>query len=585
VSGALVDLAAAQTGIVLEPVVSGLANPVAIAHARDGSGRLFFVLQGGRIVVHDGTRLLTAPFLDISALVASGGERGLLGLAFHPGYRTNGFFYVNYTNTAGDTVIARYTVSADPNVANPGSASLLLTIPQPFANHNGGQLEFGPDGYLYIATGDGGSGGDPGNRAQNLGDLLGKILRIDVDGGAPYIVPATNPFVGVPGARGEIWAYGLRNPWRFSFDRLTGDVFIADVGQSSREEVNFQPALSPGGENYGWRRMEGTTCFNPASGCNDGSLTLPIIEYDHVLGCSVTGGYRYRGTRYPLLHGTYFYGDFCAGRIWGAAQGADGRWTSQELLDSSLLISTFGQDEAGDIYVAHHGGDVYRITTRTAMAPETFVTGFYTIALGRAPAAAEVAAWVGALAANRGVAGAWALARGVFGSPEFLARALTPASRVTALYQTILGRTPSAGEQDVWVPLIVGAFDTLVPPFVASPEFRGALTTTSPSALVTRLYEQALGRAPGSAELAAWVGVVSGTGDWLAVTRGILGSTEYLSAPRSPAQHVAVLYRSLLGRDPGTEESAGWVAFLAAQLESITGLFIASPEFQARGSF
>jgi hypothetical protein len=362
--------------IELQPVVSGLANPVAITHAGEGSGRLFITLQAGQIVIFDGTQILPTPFLDISGLVSSGGERGLLSVAFHPNYRSNGLFFVDYTNTAGDTVIARYSVSQDRNVADPGSAAILLTIQQPFANHNGGQLQFGPDGYLYIGMGDGGSAGDPLNNGQNLGTLLGKLLRVNVDGASPYAIPGDNPFVGVPGAQPEIWAYGLRNPWRFSFDRSTGDLFIADVGQDSWEEVDFQPASSPGGQNYGWNIMEGNHCFNPPSNCNSSGLTLPILEYAHgssdSIGCSISGGYRYRGTQNPDLTGIYFYGDFCTGRIWGASQQGTGAWTTAELLDTSLSITTFGEDEAGEIYVAHYAptdGAIYRIVRKTKSMP------------------------------------------------------------------------------------------------------------------------------------------------------------------------------------------------------------------------
>ena len=347
-----------------ELVVSGLSNPVGITNAGDGSGRLFIVLQGGRFVIFDGMQVLSSPFLDISSLVSFGGERGLLGLAFHPDYADNGFFYVNYTNTAGETVIARYSVSGDPNLADPASAKILLTASQPFANHNGGQLQFGPDGYLYIGLGDGGSGGDPGNRAQDLLLLLGKILRIDVDNGAPYEIPSDNPFVGNSDALDEIWAWGLRNPWRFSFDRLTGDMFIGDVGQNSWEEVDFQPASSTGGENYGWRLMEGDSCYNPATNCNDSTLTLPILVYDHTVGCSVTGGYRYRGSKNPDLYGLYLYGDYCTGLIWGAQEDGLGGWNTTVLLDTNFLISTFGEDESGEIYFAHLSatdGAVYQV--------------------------------------------------------------------------------------------------------------------------------------------------------------------------------------------------------------------------------
>ena len=346
--------AAAQITIGFEPVAAGLAFPVGIAHAGDGSGRLFIVQQTGQILIHTGSQVRSTPFLDIASLISCCGEQGLLGLAFHPHFAQNRFFYVNYTNTAGATVIARYRVSNDPDVADPASAATVLTIPQPFANHNGGQLAFGPDGFLYIGMGDGGSGGDPDNRAQNLGDLLGKLLRLDVDGAAPYAIPATNPFRSTPGARPEIWAFGLRNPWRFSFDRQTGDLFIADVGQSAREEVNVQPAASTGGENYGWVRMEGTLCYRPSIGCNDGTLTLPVLEYDHSLGCAIIGGHRYRGGRFPQLAGLYFYGDFCSGRIFGALPGSP-MWSATELAHTSLMITAFGEDEAGELYVAHYG--------------------------------------------------------------------------------------------------------------------------------------------------------------------------------------------------------------------------------------
>jgi len=351
-----------------EPVITGLSSPVDITHAGDGSGRLFIVLQGGRIVIFDGVQILSPPFLDITSLVSSGGERGLLGAAFHPNYVGNGFFYVSYTDTTGDSVIARYSVSLDPNLAGPASGGIILTIPQPFSNHNGGQLHFGPDGYLYIGVGDGGSGGDPQNNGQDLGTLLGKILRIDVDSGLPFTIPPDNPFVGIVGAREEIWSYGLRNPWRFSFDRLTGDMFIGDVGQGSWEEVDFQPANSTEGENYGWRLMEGNSCFNPATNCNNGTLTLPILVYNHSVGCSVTGGYLYRGSKNPNLNGLYLYGDFCTGLIWGAQEDGLGGWNTTVLLDTNFSISTFGEDESGEIYFAHlsaTNGAIYKVVQST----------------------------------------------------------------------------------------------------------------------------------------------------------------------------------------------------------------------------
>ncbi len=363
-------IAAAQY-ITAEKLADGLARPVSIVNAGDGSGRLFIVLQGGEVVVHDGAQILPEPFLDVSSLVFCCGERGLLDIAFHPNYADNGLIFINYTETSGDSVVARYEVSADPDLADPDSAAVFLTVAQPFANHNGGQIQFGLDGFLYIALGDGGSGGDPDNRAQNSGDLLGKILRIDIDQGAAYAVPPDNPFVGVTDAREEVWALGLRNPWRFSFDRLTGDLFIADVGQGSREEVDFQVNSSSGGENYGWRLMEGSSCFEPQVGCNDDTLVLPILEYDHSDGnCSITGGYRYRGVTTPLSDGFYFYADYCSGRIWAAVEEENGIWIETEVLDTVHNISSFGEDETGELYFAHHAasdGNIYRMLLHDAL--------------------------------------------------------------------------------------------------------------------------------------------------------------------------------------------------------------------------
>jgi glucose/arabinose dehydrogenase len=356
---------AAVTGISLTPIASGLTLPTAISNA--GDSRLFIVEQSGEIRIYDPAATPTlrpTPFLDVSGLISggtSGTERGLLGLAFHPGYASNGLFYIDYTGTNGDVVIAQYQVSADPNVANP-SGTPLLTIPHTEAtNHNGGQLAFGPDGMLYIAVGDGGDTSDAGVDAQNLDSLLGKILRIDVTGAPPYTIPAGNPFAGDPNARDEIWAYGLRNPWRFSFDRSTGDLLIADVGETTYEEMDFQPAGSAGGQNYGWRRMEGAHCYNPATGCNTGGMTMPSVEYTHDDGnCSISGGYRYRGAATGFA-GTYVYGDFCSGRIWGATRSGS-QWTSSELLDTSFFISTFGEGSTGELYLADYfGGTIQRL--------------------------------------------------------------------------------------------------------------------------------------------------------------------------------------------------------------------------------
>lgn len=349
--------------ISLAPFASGLSQPVHVTHAGDGSGRIFVVEKAGRIKIMKNGVVLPAPFLDISSKVLSaGGEQGLFSVAFPPAYAAKGYFYVNYTAVAGngDTVVARYRITADPDVADPASEQVIFTHDQPFTNHNGGQLAFGPDGFLYIGMGDGGSGGDPFNNGQNPGVLLGKMLRIDVESGpfAGYLIPPSNPFVGAAGFRGEIWALGLRNPWRFSFDRLTGDLYVADVGQNRLEEVNFQPAASAGGENYGWNIMEGSECFNPVDfpaplpQCNQSGLTLPVAVYGHSLGdCSVTGGMVYRGQEFVSLQGVYFHGDFCSGTI-RAIRRSGLAFESAVLLDTNLAITTFGEDEAGNLYVA-----------------------------------------------------------------------------------------------------------------------------------------------------------------------------------------------------------------------------------------
>lgn len=369
--------------IALEPFASGFSQPVQLTHAGDGTGRIFVVEQAGRIRILDNGAVHPAPFLDIVPKVLSGGEQGLLGLAFPPGYATSGRFYVNYTRSGdGATVVSRFRVGTDPSLADPDSEEILLVIPQPFANHNGGQIAFGPDGFLYIGTGDGGSGGDPEGNGQRTDTLLGKILRIDVESGSPpYGVPPTNPFVGDPSYREEIWALGLRNPWRFSFDRRTGDLYVADVGQGAVEEVNFQAAGSPGGQNYGWNVMEGSTCFG-SSTCSTGGLALPVAEYDHGQGCSVTGGFVHRGNAFPALDGIYFYGDFCQGRIWGLRRTA-AAWENQQLLQPPIRISAFGEDEAGFLYVLSYGdGSVSRLVEGNSppsptrlLSPEDGATG------------------------------------------------------------------------------------------------------------------------------------------------------------------------------------------------------------------
>ena len=350
-------------------VAAGLTSPVYVAAAPGDTGRLFIVEQGGVIKILSGGSVLPTPFLDISSIVGSGGERGLFSVAFHPAYDSNGYFFVDYTDSAGDTVIARYSVSAgDPNVANPGSAVLIKSIQQDFANHNGGQLQFGPDGYLYAGMGDGGSGNDPFNRAQDASSLLGKLLRLDVDSPPDYI-PGDNPYAAAGLPLDEIWAFGMRNPWRFSFDRLTADLYIGDVGQDDHEEIDFQPAGSTGGENYGWRCMEGTACTGlTGCTCNDPSLTLPIKTYPTGSDCSITGGYVYRGCAMPDLAGTYFYSDYCSSFI-RTLRYVDGVVTDEldrtaELTpnEGSLSnVTSFGEDADGELYIVSHNGDIFKI--------------------------------------------------------------------------------------------------------------------------------------------------------------------------------------------------------------------------------
>ena len=360
------QIAVTSLQITLSPVVtSGLTQPLYVTHARDS--RLFIVERAGVIRIYQGSALLPQPFLDINGLVRdTGTEEGMLGLAFPPGFSPgHAQFYVYYVNNGGDLVLARYNVSSgNPNVADPGSAEIVLTIPHPGqTNHNGGQLAFGPqDGYLYLGPGDGGGGGDPGENAQDPAELLGKILRIDVETGDPltYTIPPTNPFIGTPGYRPEIWALGLRNPFRFSFDRAAGDLFIADVGQMNTEEIDFEPSKDLGGRNYGWDCYEGSNPFELA-GCGPiGNYTFPVWEYSHALGCSVTGGYVYRGQLFPDMTGVYFYSDYCSGRIWGLSFDGTG-WHNTEYLDSTLSVSSFGEDLNGEVYVVDLNGGVYRL--------------------------------------------------------------------------------------------------------------------------------------------------------------------------------------------------------------------------------
>lgn len=354
------------TAIRLVPVLSGLDQPTYLTHA--GDSRFFITEQPGRIRIAQEGRLLEAPFLDLTDRVGSrASEQGLLSVAFHPQYAENGFFYVDYTDVNGDTVVSRFRVADDdPNRADPGSESILLTVNQPYGNHNGGQLLFGPEGYLYVGMGDGGSAGDPQNNGQNPATLLGSLLRLDVtnvDETASYAIPPDNPFADGESGRREVWAYGLRNPWRFAFDALTGDLYVADVGQNQYEEVNTVTGGQGGGVNYGWNIMEGFHCFRTPD-CQQEGLHLPVVEYSHSEGgCSITGGDVYRGARFPALTGNYFYGDFCSGYVWSLLGDEQGEWRASQspVVTVDGNITTFGQDVDGELYLLTQQGTIYHI--------------------------------------------------------------------------------------------------------------------------------------------------------------------------------------------------------------------------------
>jgi glucose/arabinose dehydrogenase len=357
--------AAAPTSakIALQLRASGLSEPVYVTSARDGTGRLFIVEQTGRIKILKSGTVYTSPFLNIASQVSGAEEQGLLGLAFDPHFTSNRKLYIDFTDVNGNTVIRQYrTSSTNPNLVATSSARTILKISQPYANHNGGMLAFGPDGYLYIGMGDGGSGGDPGNRAQSTGTLLGKILRINVNGTTStrnYLIPSSNPYVGRTGLD-EIWQLGLRNPWRFSFDRSTGNLWIGDVGQSRWEEVDRAVRTSSGagrGVNWGWHVLEGFACYSPSTGCSTAGKTMPVLAYDHSNGrCAVTGGYVSRGPAVPALNGGYVFADYCSGEIFVINSTAGSRPTPVRLLDTSLTISSFGEDSVGNLYLLDHGG-------------------------------------------------------------------------------------------------------------------------------------------------------------------------------------------------------------------------------------
>ena len=351
------DLANAQVSV--QPFLSGFDQPVDYVSPKDGSGRMFVVSRLGKIFIVKNGQVLPEPFLDISNKVTTGyQEQGLLGLAFHPQYSQNGYFFIYYNDAKGDIAISRMKVSSDPDKADPNSEQFVLQYHKPALNHNGGNLLFGPDGDLYMGTGDGGGGGDTFHNGQNPGSVLAKLLRINVDT-VPYTIPPDNPFVGKSGFRPEIWAWGLRNPWRFSFDRQTGDLYIADVGQDLFEEIDVQPA-GKGGQDYGWPIMEGMHCYNSDS-CSSDGLTLPVAEYTHDNGCAVTGGYVYRGSKYPALDGIYFFSDYCSGNLWGMARAADGTWQTRLIMKTGAQVSSFGEDDAGELYVVDLGGRILKL--------------------------------------------------------------------------------------------------------------------------------------------------------------------------------------------------------------------------------
>lgn len=359
--------AAGWPSLKLTEVMTSLDRPLLVTHANDSSGRLFIVEQGGLVLIMKDGALLDHPFLDITSATAAEGERGLLGFAFSPHFATDGRVYASYTDLNGDSTLVRYHVAAAaPDRVDPSSAETLLHVAQPYPNHNGGHIVFGPDGDLYFGLGDGGSAGDPQGNGQNKDVLIGSLLRIDVSGPGGYQIPLENPYAH-GGGKAEVWAKGLRNPWRFSFDRATGDLYIGDVGQDAWEEIDYQPRASHGGENYGWNAFEGKHVYEAITRPFS-SVTAPVAEYSHAEGgCSVTGGYVYRGAAVPELNGTYVFADYCSGKMWGLRNEAKG-WNMTRLLDTGLSVSSFGEDQAGEVYVVDHNGAVYRIDARSSSA-------------------------------------------------------------------------------------------------------------------------------------------------------------------------------------------------------------------------
>ena len=579
---------AAPGPVTLRPHASGFSLPVGIEHAGDGSGRLFVVEQGGRIRIVRAGQVLATPFLDLAGIVQAGGEQGLLGLAFHPDYAANGRFFVYYNkppaitgNAGSDIVIARYLRSAgDPDGADPASGAVLLTIPHPDAtNHNGGKIAFGPDGYLYIAVGDGGGGGDPFNAAQNLNDLRGKILRIDVNSGSPYAIPPTNPFVNRAGARGEIFAYGLRNPWRFSFDRLTGDLVIADVGQGAWEEVDFIAAGSPGGQNFGWSVFEGTHCFNPSTNCSLAGHVPPILEYGHDSsgGFSITGGYRYRGRNFRELFGHYVYGDYVSGRLWAAEQVAGGSWATTQV-GSLTSVSTFGEDEEGELYAANHtAGTILRFappdTDGDGMS-DAFESQFFGSATAGDPAADGDGDGIPNLHEYRERTDPALKDNDVFANARLFAM---------QQYRDFLAREAEPGGLAFWTEQVSGGARSpgqVIESFFSSPEFQGTI------APVERLYFAYFLRVPDYSGLNYWIGQYRTGMSLESISNHFAQSPEFSNryGTLSNAQFVELVYNNVLGRAPDPGGRAFWTGELDAGARTRGQVmlgFSESPEYRA----
>jgi Glucose / Sorbosone dehydrogenase/Domain of unknown function (DUF4214) len=614
--------ASAQTrqDIVLAPVWSGLVSPVDITHAADGSGRLFIVEQRGRIRVVRGGQLLATPYLDISARVKTGGEQGLLGLAFHPRFASNGRFFVFYTRArandgnGNELVISSLTATPTADVAVANSEQVLLVIAHPnFGNHNGGSLKFGRDGFLYVGTGDGGSGNDPGNNAQNRASLLGKILRLNVDApGLLYGIPNDNPYIpgNLEGFRAEIYAYGVRNPWRISVDRANGDIFIADVGQGAREEVNL---LAPGrgGLNFGWRGREGTLCTAgvPANECNLRTPTDPIIEYGRDQGASITGGFRYRGSLQRPLAGRYIYADYVSGRVFSAAPDSMGKWLSRE---GAMFagIASFGEDEAGELYAAGHGaGQILRVLAgaldadndgipndleaasgtdplrkdndifaATDGGARLFVQQQYRDFLGREADAQGLAFWVPSITGGTSTRGA--LPAAFLNAPEFDASA----GAVTRLYLAAFARLPDLGGWQFFSRELANAGQTLVAlstQFAQSEEFRARYGSLSDAQYVGQLYRNVLGREADADGLSFWIGQVAqiGRGGMLAA---FSQSSEFAANTRAEV-FVFSAYAAMLQRVPDNEGLAFWAGeYRRGRADALPGLFVASAEYRQR---